>query len=295
MPACVGRFAPSPTGELHIGSLVAAVGSYLEVRRRGGAWRLRIEDIDEPRNVPGAAERIIETLRRLGFEWTGEIDWQSRHRAAHERALEALDRAGHLFACACTRRTRAEAGADDMGCVADCRLRDLPRDGQALRFLVPPGDDTLRWFDRLQGWQRADPARYRDVVVRRRDGLIAYQLAVVVDDAALGVTEVVRGADLLASTPWQLALQKALGLARPQYAHLPVVVEPDGNKLAKSRRSVPISGLAPAVALGSAMTLLRHSPPADHTLWDTARFWSWAIEHWNPDRLRGLREVRLGG
>ncbi len=291
----IGRFAPSPTGDLHIGSLVAAIGSHLEARRQGGLWRLRIEDIDALRNVPGAAERIVEMLRRLGFVWDGEIELQSRHREAHDRALAALDRAGHLFACACTRRTIAAAGADDGCCVADCRSRRLPRDGNALRFRMPEDGRALRWSDRLQGLQQAEPACYRDVVVRRRDGLIAYQLAVVVDDAALGVTDVVRGADLLGSTPWQLGLQQVLGLPTPQYAHLPLIVEPDGSKLGKSRRSLPVAGLKPAAALGAAMTLLRHTPPPDHQDWPVARFWSWAIEHWDPVRLRGLREVRLGG
>jgi glutamyl-Q tRNA(Asp) synthetase len=294
MDSCVGRFAPSPTGDLHVGSLVAAIGSYLEARRQGGGWRLRIEDIDTPRNVPGAADRIVGTLRRLGFKWDGEIDLQSRHRAAHDLALAALDRAGYLFACACTRRTLAAAGADDGGCAAGCRARRLPHEGNALRFSMPEDGRALRWFDRLQGPQQAEPAMFRDVVVRRRDGLVAYQLAVVVDDAALGVTEVVRGADLLDSTPWQRGLQRVLGLPTPQYAHLPLVVEPDGSKLAKSRRSLPIAGLAPAAALGTAMTLLRHTPPPDHAQWPTARFWSWATEHWDPTRLQGLREVRLG-
>ncbi len=294
MSDCVGRFAPSPTGDLHIGSLVAAVGSYLEAQRQGGQWRLRIEDIDTPRNVPGAAERIVATLRRLGFEWSGEIEFQSRHRTAHARALAALDAAGHLFACACTRRTIAAADADAGGCTADCRSRELPHAGHALRFRMPEDGAALRWVDRLQGPQQGDPAAYRDVVVRRRDGLIAYQLAVVVDDARIGVTEVVRGADLLASTAWQRALQQALALPSPEYAHLPLVLEPDGRKLAKSRRSVSITGLEPAAALGMALTLLRHEPPPDHPRWSPTRLWEWAIAHWDPAKLRGLTEVRIG-
>lgn len=295
MSVCIGRFAPSPTGDLHLGSLVAAVGSYLEVLRQGGRWRLRIEDIDTPRIVPGATERIVETLRQLGFRWSGDIELQSHHRGAHERALDMLDRAGHLFACACTRRTLAAMGADDGGCIADCRERNLPREGHALRFIMPADRSVLHWVDRLQGPQHADPMAFRDVVVRRRDGLIAYQLAVVVDDAAMSITEVVRGADLLDSTPWQRGLQRVLGLPTPQYAHLPVVVERDGSKLAKSRRSLPVDALKPAVALGVAMTLLGHAPPPGHADWSVARFWSWASAHWNPARLRGLREVRLEG
>jgi glutamyl-Q tRNA(Asp) synthetase len=290
----VGRFAPSPTGDLHLGSLVAAVGSYLESRRAGGEWLLRIEDLDTPRNVTGAAERIIASLARLGFTHTGDVLWQSQHAHRHVASLERLAAAGHLFACACTRRQRTQEAADTGGCFSDCADKQLPERGHALRFRMPRDAGLLRWHDRLQGLQQFDRGLYRDVVVRRRDGIVAYQLAVVVDDAAEGVTDVVRGADLIDSTPWQRGLQRALALPEPGYAHLPVLLEPDGSKLAKSRRSLPVDLTQPAATLAQALALLRHPPPPGHADWPLAQLWDWAIGHWQPDRLAGLREIRLG-
>lgn len=290
----VGRFAPSPTGDLHLGSLVAAVGSYLEAHRAGGEWLLRIEDLDTPRNVPGAAERIITSLARLGFSHSRDVLWQSQHTHRYAAALERLSAAGHLFACACTRRQRSLEAADTGGCFSNCATRQLPEHGHALRFRMPADAALLRWRDRLQGPQQSDARLYRDVVVRRRDGIVAYQLAVVVDDAAAGVTDVVRGADLIDSTPWQRGLQHALALQEPGYAHLPVLLEADGSKLAKSRRSLPVDLAQPGAMLGQALALLRHPLPPGHADWPLERLWDWAIEHWEPGRLAGLREIRLG-
>lgn len=290
----VGRFAPSPTGDLHLGSLVAAVASYLEARRAGGDWLLRIDDLDTPRNVPGAAERIITSLARLGFSHARDVLWQSHHRHRHVAALERLAAHGYLFACACTRRQRTLQAVDTGGCFSDCANRQLPQHGHALRFRMPADAALLRWHDRLQGPQQVNPLLYRDVVVRRRDGIVAYQLAVVVDDAAAGVTDVVRGADLIDSTPWQRGLQHALALPEPGYAHLPVLLEADGSKLAKSRRSLPVDLAQPVAMLGQALALLRHPLPPGHADWPLGRLWDWAIEHWEPDRLAGLREIRLG-
>jgi glutamyl-Q tRNA(Asp) synthetase len=289
----VGRFAPSPTGDLHLGSLIAALGSYLESRRAGGDWLLRLEDLDTQRNVPGADRRILETLARLGFEHHGEVCRQSQHPARYASALDTLFRAGRLFACSCTRRQLTVEQHDAPGCVADCATRALPWDGNALRFRMPDDPALLIWNDRLQGAQRRDAASFRDVVVRRRDGIIAYQLAVVVDDADAGVTDIVRGADLLDSTPWQRGLQSALGLPEPSYAHLPLLLEPDGSKLAKSRRSVALCIERPAATLGLGLALLRHQPPHGHEDWPVQRLWDWACEHWQPARIAGLHELRL--
>jgi glutamyl-Q tRNA(Asp) synthetase len=289
----VGRFAPSPTGDLHLGSLLAAVGSYLEARRAGGQWLLRLEDLDTPRNVVGAADRILDTLAQLGFEHSGDVVSQSQHGDRHAAALSALARAGHLFACACTRRQRALDADDAPGCVGDCALRDLPWQDHAVRFRMPADPALLRWEDRLQGPQDCAAARYRDVIVRRRDGIVAYQLAVVVDDAAAGVTDVVRGADLLDSTPWQRGLQRALRLSETSYAHLPLLLEADGAKLAKSRRSLALDVARPSATLGLGLALLRHPPPEGHTGWPVHRLWDWAFQHWEPARIKGLRELRL--
>jgi glutamyl-Q tRNA(Asp) synthetase len=199
----IGRFAPSPTGPLHFGSLVTAVASYVEARERGGQWLIRIEDLDTPRCVRGADADILRTLERFGFEWDGPVLYQSSRVAAYRAALERLKSGGHVFPCSCSR-----------GAIEPCRC--VSGDRWRVRF---PGDDFT---------------------VLRADGIIAYQLAVVVDDAFQGVTDVVRGADLLDSTPRQVYLQKLLGLATPRYRHVPVVTDAAGAKLSKQTLAPPL-------------------------------------------------------
>lgn len=211
----IGRFAPTPSGPLHFGSLVAAVASYLDARSRGGNWLVRIEDIDTPRVVPGAADDILRTLQRFGFEWDGPVLYQSTRIEAYRDALEQLKRGGHVFPCSCSRTT-----------TEPCRCTSGPR--WRVRF---PGDDFT---------------------VLRADGIFAYHLAVVVDDAYQGMTDVVRGADLLDSTPQQMHLQKLLGLPTPRYVHVPLVVNEKGEKLSKQTR-------APALDVNRAPELLREA------------------------------------
>lgn len=230
-PRYVGRFAPSPTGPLHLGSLFAAVGSWLDARSAGGRWLLRIEDLDPPREVPGAAEAIVRSLEVHGLTWDGPVLHQSTRLEAYREALAQLERDGRLFRCRCTRRrVRALGGVYD----GRCRGRGMaPADApHAVRLRVPA--ETIGFRDRLRGPFAQDLAReVGDFVLVRRDGLVAYQLAVVVDDGAQGVTDVVRGADLLDSTPRQLLLQRLLGLPEPRYLHLPLLLGPDGSKLSK--------------------------------------------------------------
>ncbi|HJV28686.1 MAG TPA: tRNA glutamyl-Q(34) synthetase GluQRS [Aromatoleum sp.] len=279
----VGRFAPSPTGPLHFGSLVAAIGSFLEARAHGGRWLLRIEDVDAPRTVPGAADSIIATLARFGFEWDGDIVWQSRRLDAYRQALAQLQAAGHLFPCACTRRELADSA--------------LARDGSRIypgtcRNGLPPGraphawrvraEATIAFVDRVQGPQREDlGSEVGDFVVLRGDGQFAYQLAVVVDDAAAGVTDVVRGADLLGSTARQIHLQHLLGVRTPGYAHLPVVVNAAGEKLSKQTLAAPLDDLAPAPALVAALAFLGQEPPAELARAPRDQVWTWARAHWS--------------
>ena len=226
-----GRFAPSPTGPLHLGSLVAAAGSYLDARSRPhGRWLLRIEDLDFARNLPGAEQSIIAALRIFGFRHDGEVARQSARLPQYEAALARLEDAGLLFNCTCSRREISAAGlGDEPRCIADCRRRGHAPGGAALRVRLE-GLQPREVRDRSGRPIRFDPRTQADVVVRRRDGVIAYQLAVVVDDAAQGITEVVRGADLLDSTPRQILLQRALGLPTPRYLHLPLVVDGEGRK-----------------------------------------------------------------
>ena len=221
----IGRFAPSPTGPLHLGSLVAALGSWIFARRSGGRWLVRMEDLDTPRVVAGSAERILETLRRYGLQWDGEVAHQSQRIALYERALEALRSKGLVYDCACS---RAE--------LCECRNGMPPgRAARAVRF--KSSNEVMEFNDLLRG-RYAE--RVDDFIVKRADGIFAYQLAVVVDDADQGITQVVRGEDLLESTPRQIALQRALGLPTPEYAHVPLALNPDGRKMSKREGAVPL-------------------------------------------------------
>ena len=286
----VGRFAPSPTGDLHLGSLVAALGSYLDARSQGGRWLLRMEDLDAERVLPGCAARMLRTLESFGLRWDGAVTYQSARTEHYARALERLSAAGLTFECGCSRRERANQG----GYPGTCRDRPPGPGPTALRFRVEDAR-TVRFTDRVQGGCSFALGELGDVIVRRRDRAFAYQLAVVVDDALQGVTDVVRGADLLESTAWQIALQEALGLPRPRYAHLPLVVEPGGAKLAKSRRSIPLDPRAAGPLLYEALSLLRQDPPATLKPEPVGRMLEWACAHWELDRVRGLREVAAVG
>jgi len=286
----VGRFAPSPTGPLHLGSLLAAVGSYLDARRHGGRWLVRMEDLDTPRVVPGCADDILRTLAAYGFEWDGEVLYQSARREAYAAAILRLNEAGRTFACSCSRRELASAGGEDApGYPGTCRA-GVSRAGPAsLRFRV--NDAPIYFEDLFQGARTFDLAACGDVVIRRRDGIVSYQLAVVVDDAHQQVTRVVRGADLLASTAWQIDLQSALGAPHPIYGHLPLVVEADGAKLSKSRRAVPVERSQVAQGLTATLTLLSQTPPADLGRAAIKDVWEWAFAHWDPQALVGRSQV----
>lgn len=277
-----GRFAPSPTGPLHLGSLVSAVASFLDARAEGGRWLLRIEDIDPPREEPGAAEAIATSLRRHDLHWDGAASYQSRHRSAYERALTVLGERGLLLRCYCSRR---ELGPD-----GSCRGRCGGHGSgpSALRVRVDPGW-TRAWEDRFQGPQRAQ-ALPEDFVVRRRDGLYAYQLAVVVDDYEQGISDVVRGADLLTVTPRQHYLQAMLGYPSPRYAHCPLLLGPDGRKLSKQNRAAALEDTEAPANLRRVLTMLQQpAPPASA---DTpAAILAHAIRHWAPEALRGQTAV----
>lgn len=287
-----GRFAPSPTGPLHFGSLVAAVGSYVDARAKGGEWLLRMEDVDEPRAVSGAADGILRTLERLGFSWDGEVVHQSRRKAHYRAAFERLRLDASVFACACTRREVTDSGLAPDGAPrypGTCR-NGLPpgREARAWRLKVEPG--RVCFDDALQGRICQDlAAEVGDFVVLRADGYFAYQLAVVVDDAEQGVTHVVRGADLLDSTPRQIRLQQLLGVAQPNYLHLPAAVNAAGEKLSKQTRAVPIDVGRPQAALTAALGFLGQRPPAELADADLDDLWRWAIMHWDRSRLPRCR------
>lgn len=284
--AYIGRFAPSPSGPLHAGSLVAAVASYLDARAHQGTWLVRIEDIDEGRTVAGAAENIIATLGAFGMVSDGEVVWQSRRKALYQAAFDRLD--AHAYPCGCNRREIADSR---LGLAADgaalypgvCRDGVQPgRTARSLRVRVPaPGQDLIVFTDRLNGEMRQQLASESgDFVLRRADGYWAYQLAVVVDDALQGITDVVRGADLLESTPRQVYLQHLLGYATPRYLHVPVVRNAAGEKLSKLNGALSIAP-GDSVAAVEALLVASHflGLPLQRAQSIDA-FWRAAIDDW---------------
>jgi len=279
-----GRFAPSPTGPLHFGSLVAAVGSYLDARHHHGEWRVRIEDIDPPREVPGAADGILKTLEAFGLEWDGPVSYQSRHGDRYEAALEQLERLGFLFGCACTRKEIPDSGLPGAGIAVypgTCR-GGLPPGRMARSLRVRVDDSTIGVQDRLQGVTRQSlPGEVGDFVVRRADGFIAYQLAVVVDDGAEQISHIVRGADLFDSTPRQIYLQRLLGLPTPDYLHLPVAVNSAGEKLAKQTRAREVTPEHAGRILRDVLRFLQQELPESSGDATPEELLQWAIAHWD--------------
>lgn len=311
-----GRFAPSPTGPLHFGSLIAALGSFLDARANGGDWLVRIEDLDPPREIRGAADHILSTLDAFGFEWTGEVLYQSTRHAAYEAALDALRAGGSTFRCYCTRKEIADlmtrrappAGArrgvvvpvQDLAAAREsvypgtCRTNTtVRRRGFAERARVD--DVAITFHDVLQGTFEQDLAEeVGDFVLKRADGLFAYQLAVVVDDAYQDITHVVRGADLLDSTPRQIFLGRALGYAPLQYLHLPVAVNASGEKLSKQTRARAINpAITPGRTLCAALRFLGHQPPQEAISWAPRAVLAWGIANWQRARLPPTRALPL--
>ncbi|MBL8251271.1 MAG: tRNA glutamyl-Q(34) synthetase GluQRS [Candidatus Competibacter sp.] len=278
-----GRFAPSPTGPLHFGSLIAALGSFLDARHRGGEWLVRIEDIDRQRTRPGAADAILRTLERHGLQWDGPVLRQSQRTAAYREALTRLLDAGLAYPCTCSRRELATCPrAGDGGPIypGTCRLHPRhPERPSAIRLRV--AGERVTFQDAVQGEGRQDlTAEVGDFVIRRADGAFAYQLAVVVDDAAQGITHVVRGADLLESTARQIYLQRLLELPTPDYAHLPVALDRLGCKLSKQTGASPIDRSDPSSALWDALRFLGQHPSPDLRREPPATVLAWALEHW---------------
>lgn len=338
-----GRFAPSPTGPLHFGSLVAAIGSYLDAKHHRGTWLVRMEDLDTPRCVPGAADNILHTLETFGLISDEPVLYQSQRSAAYEEALQHLKEIGAAYPCCCTRKEIADSalhGIEGFVYAGTCRngmahQRATPawrvrtdrspfdkpvlsnieglRANNLIEFddaLQSGSSDTVRESDGCgSGSQAAAPAngcfavtcRSRitqnveqeigDFVVKRADGLFAYQLAVVVDDAAQGITHVVRGADLLASTPRQIFLQHLLGLPVPHYMHLPVAVNKAGEKLSKQTQATPVDTSRPAETLLRVLNFLRQAPPDGLADSDVPAILDWAVQHWQPQRLAGMRTI----
>lgn len=273
-----GRFAPSPSGRLHFGSLVAAVGSWLFARAAGGRWIVRMEDLDREREVPGAAQDIVRTLHAFGLESDADILHQSERDAIYAAALDRLSAAGHAYPCWCSRKDLEPfGGIHPPACIAAA----APGRAPAWRARVPL--EIIAFDDAIRGAQQQDlRAEVGDFVIWRVEGGAAYQLAVVVDDAAQGVTDVVRGADLLDSTPRQILLQRRLGFAQPRYAHLPLALGADGCKLSKHERALAVDATDPMPALRAALIFLGQTPSdACHP----AALLSMALQDFQADRI----------
>jgi glutamyl-Q tRNA(Asp) synthetase len=287
----IGRFAPSPTGPLHFGSLVAALASWLDARAAGGRWLVRMEDLDKPREQPGAADAILRQLEALGLTWDGAVLYQSTRAARYRAALDQLTRAGLTYPCGCTRREIADSALGIDGAhVYPGTCRDgLPPGKPARAIRVRTAAEPIRFVDRIQG-ECAQHVEHEvgDFVALRADGLFAYQLAVVVDDADQGITDVVRGADLLDSTARQILLQRQLGFSTPRYAHLPVAVNAVGDTLSKQTGAAPIDAAHGAAALARALLFLGHPPPIDLP---PGELLPWALAHWDVARVPRVRAL----
>lgn len=281
-----GRFAPSPTGQLHFGSLLAAIASRAQAHSGSGRWLVRIEDIDPPREVPGSANGILADLRRLGMESDGPVLHQSTRSEAYRSAVEQLLARNLAYWCGCSRADLPPSGVYPGTC------RDgLPAGRRPRSVRLKVGTEPVRFSDLVQGGISEDlSASVGDFIIWRADGLPAYQLAVVVDDAFQDVSEVVRGADLLDSTARQVHLQRCLGLPTPCYAHHPVAVAADGRKLSKRLGSDPVGGAPPAQSLAAALRFLGQPCPAGLDLDAT---WRWTLDNWNLQRVPRTRELPL--
>ena len=294
LPRYRGRFAPSPTGPLHFGSLVAAVVSYLQALVADGEWLLRIEDIDPPREPAGAAEQIIDALSIHGFRWSGDISFQRHNLLRFEAVAESLFQRGLAFACTCSRQTvRATARTGPVGPIYPGTCRDKTFDSRkphAIRMRT--ANQHVSFEDRLQG--HIDCSLDEDIgdfIIRRKDGLIAYSLAVVLDDHDQGITEIVRGIDLLHFTPAQIHLQRVLGLNTPAYMHAPIAVTQEGDKLSKQTGAPALDNQTPAENLFRCLDALGQQPPSSLRTSSVDAIWAWAANNWRPENLANCRNL----
>ncbi|MAS23840.1 MAG: tRNA glutamyl-Q(34) synthetase GluQRS [Oceanospirillaceae bacterium] len=278
-----GRFAPSPTGPLHFGSLLAALASYLDARAHHGRWLIRIEDLDPPREDPTAADSILRTLEAYGFEHDGEIRYQSQRHDAYQQNLDRLIHQQQAFPCQCSRKQLD--GKPHHGNCHCCATADI-----AWRFLAPEKGEFC-FDDGLQGRWCEDFSAIGDFVLKRRDGPWSYQLAVISDDIDQGITHIVRGIDLIDSTARQALLYQALNQPLPAWSHIPVALEANGQKLSKQNLARPIAADSISDTLFTALLWLRQQPPQTLRGAPAGELLSWAIAHWRSDALKGLQGI----
>ena len=289
-----GRFAPSPTGPLHFGSLIAALGSYLDAKHNNGLWLVRMEDLDSPRNVPGAADSILHTLEAFGLHWDESIIYQKNRTSNYETALRKLHAIGKTYLCGCTRKEIADStllGIEGQVYPGTCR-NGLPKGRKGRAWRVLTNALAIEFDDMLHGHTTQQLEKdIGDFVVKRADGLFAYQLAVVVDDAFQRITHVVRGADLLSSTPRQIYLQHLLNLPTPNYLHLPVVTNSQGEKLSKQTLAKPVDSTLPSELLHSALQFMQQNAPKELSDYDVTSILNWAVTNWNYKALNQIKSI----
>ncbi len=282
----IGRFAPSPTGPLHFGSLYTALASFLDARSQQGQWLLRIDDLDTPRNIKGSIESILTTLAIFGLHWDGSVVYQSRQQAIYDEILDDMQALQLIYRCACSRRMLVSDSYPGY-----CKNRVISIDTpHALR--VKTDQRVINFHDELQGdmtHQLTDP--YEDFIVKRKDQVIAYQFAVVIDDDRQGVNQVVRGFDLLDSTPKQIYLQQLLGLPTPLYMHVPIIVDQQGYKLSKQTGANAVDLTHPEFILFELLVLLKQQPPLELQHAPVKELLDWAVVHWNPAPLKKVCKI----
>jgi len=284
-----GRFAPSPSGLLHFGSLITAIASYMHAKQQGGTWLVRIEDIDPPREQAGASTEILKTLEAYGLHWDEEVLYQSKQSTLYREVLAYLAEQRLSYHCQCTRAQIKAIGGIYQG---NCRPLDVPLDKSAIRLMNHHGIHSYQ--DLFQGRVECDKALAKeDFTIFRKDGLFAYQLAVVVDDIYQGISHVIRGCDLLEPTVRQLSFYQALGVDVPQYGHIPLAVTDQGYKLSKQNKAPAIDNKHPQPALISALKFLGQQPPKELLSYPVAEIIEWALKHWNNSKIPSKREIML--
>lgn len=290
----IGRFAPSPTGPLHFGSLLAAVSSYAQARQQQGRWLVRIEDIDQPRCDPAYTSLILNTLDSYGMHWDGEIIYQSHRNAIYQHALDRLIEKDLIYGCACSRRQiKASANSLNNELIYPGTCRNGLAAGTTARSLrIRTNDEAITFYDKVQGkiCQNINK-QVGDFIIKRADHLFSYQIAVVVDDNEQGVTDIVRGSDMLGSTPRQIYLQHCLNYTTPSYLHIPLAVNSDGSKLSKQNKAMPIDSTDPRPQLLQALQFLRQNPPEALRDTDIETIWQWTLKHWSVDHIPAKQNI----
>ena len=284
----IGRFAPSPTGPLHIGSLYTALASFLQARSKQGLWLLRIDDLDTPRNIKGSGDSILKALETFGLHWDGRVAYQSQTLDVYHEILDKLANDKLIYPCTCSRKTLTSVYS------GICRNKQtLPDSPHSLR--IKTDNRIIAFNDRLQGLISQNLADHGDFILKRKDQIIAYQFAVVIDDDRQNINHVVRGYDLLDSTPRQIYLQQLLGLVTPDYMHVPVIIDEQGYKLSKQTRATAVDLKKPHAVIFELLNLLKQNPPGELQHAPLTELLSWSIENWNPNLLKNCRAIcRLG-